>query len=83
MPLGPLTIAALAAGCRLRLGRNRWGTYTADLVPVPGAGGTEIGATMPTPVEALEQLERAIDAAYARPPAGVRRATSPRFFTFS
>lgn len=80
--LGPLVTAALAGGSRLRLGRNRCGTFTADLVPGAGAGATEIGATMETPAAALAQLERALAAEYAAPPVAPRARRTPGFFRF-
>lgn len=79
--LGPLIVAALAGGSRLRLARNRFGSYTADLLP-SAAGAAEIGATMETPAAALEQLERAIAAHYAPPPVAPRSRPTLGLYRF-
>lgn len=55
--LGEYTTAALAAGARLIVDRNRSGSYSANVVWPNSAA---ICATMPTPCEALDQVERAI-----------------------
>jgi hypothetical protein len=55
--LGDYTCAALAGDAVLTLGRNRSGSFSAE---VKWTNGNAIAGTMPTPSEALAQLESAI-----------------------
>jgi hypothetical protein len=55
--LGDYTSAAISGGATLTVSRNRAGSFSADM---RWPNGNEIAGTMPTPSEALAQLESAI-----------------------
>jgi hypothetical protein len=56
--LGDYTSAAISGGATLTVSRNRAGSFSADM---RWPNGNEIAGTMPTPSEALAQLESAIE----------------------
>ncbi len=62
--LGRCTAEALAVGAKLTVSRNRSGSFTAE---VAYRTGCSIAGTMPSPNEALAQLESALQREYDPP----------------